>query len=112
MSTSSTVRRAVAVSVLVAAVCVPAAQADTDICVAANGEVRHQSGTATCEANGTGSVALAHGANSSAEAINGDANHSLVHGNDSSAYTGGGDGNVAIVRGDEAYAGSGFGDGN
>ncbi len=89
---------------LAIAVAAPVAGAATDNCVAANGAVRHQSGTATCEANGTGSIAMAHGANSEAEAINGERNHSRAHGDNSDAYTGNGDGNTAAVFGDGSSA--------
>ena len=44
---------------------------------------------------GTGSVAIAHGDGSDAEAIDGDHNHSMARGEDSIAYTGGGDHNTA-----------------
>ena len=40
--------------------------AKPDTCVAANGEVRMQNGTATCAASGTGSVAIVKGDGSTA----------------------------------------------
>jgi hypothetical protein len=88
------------------------AGAATDICVAANDEVRHQSGTANCVADGTGSVAIAKGDNSIAFAIDGDRNRAMVHGDGSSAGAGDGDGNTATVRGDGSGAGAGIGDDN
>src|SRR3954454_18744433 len=61
------------------------ARANTDLCVAANGEVRAQKGTATCAADGTGSVAIAKGDVSSATAIGGDHNRAKARGQFSTA---------------------------
>jgi len=61
----------------------PAADASPSLCVAAAGEVRHQSGTAICEATGTGSVAFVLGDGSEARAIDGDFNRAMVRGDGS-----------------------------
>src|SRR5512143_233476 len=62
------------------------AAAAPNICVAANDDVRVQKGAATCNAIGTGSVALANGYRSSATATGGDHNRARAIGDDSSAY--------------------------
>src|SRR5688572_11031218 len=72
------------------------ATAASDICIAANGEVRVQKGSAVCEASGPGSVAIAKGANSSATAI-GDHNRAIVRGRGTATAIG--DHNWAILRG-------------
>src|SRR4051794_17855962 len=72
------------------------AVAATDLCVAANGAVRAQKGTATCAADGTGSVAIAKGDGSTATATGGDHNKAKARGQFSTASAGfGGDNNTA-----------------
>lgn len=68
----------------------------TDKCVAANGEVRMQQGTATCEATGRGSVARVQGTTSTAVA-DGDHNMATVTGDGSTATASNGEGNTATV---------------
>lgn len=80
------------------------ATATPDLCVAANGEVRHQAGTATCEANGTGSIAIAKGGESIATATERDRNKALAFGDASSAEAIGGTGTKAIATGDGSIA--------
>jgi hypothetical protein len=91
---------------------VPAGAASPDLCVAANGEVRVQQGTSTCEANGQGSVARAMGTSSFAATINGDHNRATASGDGSSAIAGNGDSNTATVRGDGSRAEAAYGDNN
>jgi hypothetical protein len=64
----------VTVAVLGSVIDPMAAGAASDLCIAANDAVRHQSGTATCDANGTASVAIAKGAESDATAVDGEGN--------------------------------------
>ena len=61
------------------------AAGEANVCIATNGEVRVQRGTATCVANGTGSVAIARGENSVAFATGGDGNQARAIGENSSA---------------------------
>lgn len=75
-----------------------------DMCVAANGAVRHQVGTATCAADGKGSVAIAKGPQSSANATNGDHNKAFAFGDASTAQAGDSDHNTAIASGDNSFA--------
>src|SRR5215471_8136804 len=88
------------------------AAAATDQCVAANGAVRMQKGTATCTADGTGSVARVKGANSTASAIGGDHNKATAIGANSVAQVADGSNNTATVSGDNSTAVSGGGDNN
>ena len=95
----------VTLAVVVASVWSPqAASAARDMCVAANGAVRHQSGTATCSADGRGSTARARGSGSNATATGGDRNRARVRGDNSSAFAGNGDGNTATADGDGCRA--------
>jgi hypothetical protein len=89
-----------------------AAAATANICVATNGEVRVQEGTAFCDASGTGSVAIAKGDGSSATATGGNQNLALVIGDGSTAFAGGGDNNTATVHGDGGQALAQLGDNN
>ncbi|WKG02625.1 hypothetical protein [Mycolicibacterium sp. HK-90] len=77
-------------------------------CACANGQVLVQWGSASCQAEGDGSFAMALGNNSSAVATGGDNNVALVLGHDSTATAAGGDGNLARATGDgsHAFAGS------
>jgi hypothetical protein len=118
-----------------AGVAAETAGAAPSMCVAANGEVRHKSGTATCNAAGKGSVAIAKGDftnayagiavegddrnkakafgdSSNAAAFGGDGNTATVRGDNSQAYAGDGDGNTAAIRGDNSQAFALTGDGN
>ena len=81
-----------------------AAAATANICIATNGEVRVQEGTAFCDASGTGSVAIAKGDGSSATATGGNQNRALAIGDGSTAFAGGGDNNTATVYGDSSPA--------
>ena len=108
-----------ALLVSVAVIGAPSASAaKKSVCVAANDDVRHQSGSASCEAFGTGSIALAVGEDSTATATGGNRNKARVIGDDSSAEAGTllgrgeGDGNTAFVRGDDSDAFAGRGDNN
>ena len=88
---------------------VPAGAA-SDQCVAVNGAGRTQKGTATCEASGTGSVAIAKGAASSATATGGDHNTAMALADNSAAViVDGGNNNTAIAsaEGSQAFAGGG-----
>src|SRR5437763_72453 len=89
-----------------------AAEAATSQCVAAGGQTRHQSGTATCTADGTGSVALALGDGSYANATGGTKNRARVRGTDSTAIAANGDNNTATVTGDNSTAATSGGDNN
>jgi hypothetical protein len=57
------------------------AGAASDLCVAANGAVQAQKGTARCEADGTGSVAIAKGTD------RGNNSFALAHGGDNNTAT-------------------------
>ena len=81
-----------------------AASAATDICIAANGEVQVQKGTATCEAAGQGSVAIAKGEGSLAVANAGNHNTAKALGEGSTAFAQGGDHNTATASGDGSQA--------
>jgi hypothetical protein len=83
-----------------------AASAAGTVCVAANDEVRVDMGTATCEAEGTGSVAIATGEDSTAWALAGDWNRAIAGGDGSEATAGFGDNNTATAttEGCEAIA--------
>ena len=61
------------------------ADAATDMCVATNGAVRVQKGSATCQASGKGSMAKAKGTGSSASATGGDHNKARARGDGSRA---------------------------
>lgn len=83
-----------------------------DVCVAAAGDVRHQDGTPTCQADGRGSVAVVIGGESTALAIGGDGNVAIVIGAHSYGIAAVGDGNTAIVVGDGSGAVAAQGDDN
>lgn len=74
-----------------------------DLCVAAAGEVRQQEGSASCQAAGTGSVAVVIGHESVAIAVGGN-DRAIVVGDHSYAIAAVGDGNTAIVVGDGSCA--------
>ena len=89
------------------------ASAGTNLCVATNGEVRAQKGTASCSADeGAGNVAIAHGDKSTATVLSGVRNRATASGDSSTAATYDGDGNTAIATGDSSIALAGGGDGN
>lgn len=73
--------------------------AEPSMCVAANDQVRHQSGTASCQATGTGSTAIARGVDSSATAFGGDHNRARATGDQSFAFAGEGNNNTAVATG-------------
>lgn len=83
-----------------------------NLCVAANGEVRTQHGTATCTAEGQGSVARAMGADSSATAAFGDHNRATASGHGSDAVAEFGNNNTATASGDGSIAVAAVGDNN
>jgi hypothetical protein len=89
-----------------------ASAAEPNICVAAGGEQRVQKGTTDCDANGTGSVAIARAADSEAYAINGDRNRATASGEGSYASASDGDNNTATASGDGSRACAGEGDNN
>src|SRR5215213_5312339 len=62
------------------------AGAAVDVCVAANGAMRAQKGTADCEASGTGSTAIAKDAGSFASATGGDHNRARASGDGATAF--------------------------
>src|SRR5829696_1009989 len=64
------------------------AGAAVDLCVAANGAMRAQKGTADCEASGTGSTAIAKDAGSFASATGGDHNRARASGDGATAFAG------------------------
>src|SRR4051812_41504252 len=104
---------AVALGIGAAVVAMPwVASAAPNVSVSANGETRVEKGTATSSADGKGSVAIAHGANSYAEASGGDHNKALVNGDNSRAFAQFGNNNTATVKGDGGTAVAGFGDNN
>src|SRR3954451_12458530 len=88
------------------------AVAASNLCVAANGAVRAQKGTATCAADGTGSMAIAKGDVSSATATRGDHNKARALADSSSAVAGLGDNNIATASGVGSTASAVNGDSN
>ena len=94
---------------------VPASAAQ-DLCVSIDGTVQVQKGTATCSSvAGSGNVAIARGANSTATAgfSAGDQyNRAVASGDNSDAFAGIGSGNTATAFGDDSFASAGVGNGN
>jgi hypothetical protein len=102
-------------TLLLALTAVPASAAQ-DLCVSINGTVRVQKGTATCPSvAGSGNVAIARGANSTATAGSsaGDQHNRAIAGGDNSvAFAAVGSGNTATASGDGSVASAGVGDRN
>lgn len=81
-----------------------AAWAQPNICVAANGEVRVEKGTALCDAERKGSVAVARGDGAAATAVGGERNTAVaVNGSFATASS---------ASSNKAIATEGFSDGN
>src|SRR3954468_19565317 len=89
------------------------ASAAQDLCVSSNGTVRIQTGTAACSSvAGSGNVAIARGANSTATAgvSAGDQHNRAIAGGDNSvAFAGIGSGNTAIASGAHSGANADLG---
>jgi hypothetical protein len=79
------------------------AGAASNFCIATDGVVRHQSGTATCSASGEGSVAIAKGDLSFARAT-GNYNQAKALGENSAALAENGERNTATASGDFSRA--------
>jgi hypothetical protein len=109
---------AVAVSGVMMTTGAVSAEQDQHMCVSVRGDIKHQTGDATCEStesDGAPNVAMAKGADSFAiagETTYDSGNRARAFGDASYAQAVAGDGNRATALGDASFAGAGNGDGN